>query len=113
MAQNGSEGNGTLTIRDNRTGQEYEVPILEGDVVLEYEGSEPIDVQIERRLVVESVGEVEDGGEIAYWRETAGEKVGGTTERLKLVEMLRFSFKTLPIEPSGPNTAFQSMPARY
>ncbi len=33
MAQNGSEGKGSLTIRDNRTGQEYEVPILEGDVV--------------------------------------------------------------------------------
>ncbi|MBW3535267.1 MAG: citrate (Si)-synthase, partial [Gemmatimonadetes bacterium] len=33
MAENGTEGKGTLTIRDNRNGQEYEVPILEGDVV--------------------------------------------------------------------------------
>ena len=33
MAENGSEGKGTLTIRDSRNGEEYEVPILEGDVV--------------------------------------------------------------------------------
>ena len=33
MAENGSEGSDTLTIRDNRTGREYEVDILEGDVI--------------------------------------------------------------------------------
>jgi citrate synthase len=33
MAENGSEGSNTLSIRDNRTGREYEVDILEGDVI--------------------------------------------------------------------------------
>ncbi len=33
MADNGDGGKDTLTIRDNRTGREYEVDILEGDVV--------------------------------------------------------------------------------
>ncbi len=33
MAENGSEGSNTLSIRDNRTGREYEVEILEGDVI--------------------------------------------------------------------------------
>ena len=31
MAENGSEGNNTLTVRDNRTGREYEIDIREGD----------------------------------------------------------------------------------
>jgi citrate synthase len=33
MADNGSEGANTLSIRDNRTGKEYEIDILEGDVI--------------------------------------------------------------------------------
>jgi citrate synthase len=33
MSENESGANGTLTIRDNRTGKEYEVDILEGDVI--------------------------------------------------------------------------------
>jgi citrate synthase len=33
MADNGSEGSNTLSIRDNRTGRDYEVEILEGDVI--------------------------------------------------------------------------------
>ncbi|MEM7417968.1 MAG: citrate synthase [Gemmatimonadota bacterium] len=33
MAENGSEGSKTLSIRDNRTGREYEVDILDGDVI--------------------------------------------------------------------------------
>ena len=33
MADSGTEGNGTLSIKDNRTGKEYEVEILEGDVI--------------------------------------------------------------------------------
>lgn len=33
MADNGSEGAKTLSIRDNRTGKNYEVDILEGDVI--------------------------------------------------------------------------------
>jgi citrate synthase len=33
MGDNGSDGNGTLTVRDNRTGREYEIDILDGDVI--------------------------------------------------------------------------------
>ena len=33
MSDSGTEGNGTLSIKDNRTGKEYEVDILEGDVI--------------------------------------------------------------------------------
>lgn len=33
MAENGSSGKNTLSIRDNRTGRDYEVDILEGDVI--------------------------------------------------------------------------------
>jgi citrate synthase len=33
MGDNGSAGQNTLTIRDNRTGKDYQVPILEGDVI--------------------------------------------------------------------------------
>ncbi|MDA0328322.1 MAG: citrate synthase [Gemmatimonadetes bacterium] len=33
MADNGSEGTKTLSIRDNRTGKNYEVDILDGDVI--------------------------------------------------------------------------------
>jgi citrate synthase len=33
MGENGSEGQNTLSIRDNRTGKTYEVDILEGDIV--------------------------------------------------------------------------------
>ena len=33
MAENVTKGKDTLTIRDNRTGSEYEVDILEGDVI--------------------------------------------------------------------------------
>ena len=33
MSENGSEGNNTLSIRDNRTGRNYEVDILDGDVI--------------------------------------------------------------------------------
>jgi citrate synthase len=33
MADNGSTGNNTLSIRDNRTGKNYEVNILDGDVI--------------------------------------------------------------------------------
>ncbi|MGB1658062.1 MAG: citrate/2-methylcitrate synthase, partial [Longimicrobiales bacterium] len=33
MSENGSEGANTLSIRDNRTGRDYEVDILEGDVI--------------------------------------------------------------------------------
>jgi citrate synthase len=33
MADKGSEGKNTLSIRDNRTGRDYEVDILEGDVI--------------------------------------------------------------------------------
>ena len=33
MGDNGSGGNHTLSIRDNRTGRDYEVEILEGDVI--------------------------------------------------------------------------------
>ncbi len=33
MADNASDGKNTLTIRDNRTGRDYEVDILEGDVI--------------------------------------------------------------------------------
>ena len=33
MTEDGSGGKNTLTIRDNRTGREYEVDILEGDVI--------------------------------------------------------------------------------
>jgi citrate synthase len=33
MAENGSERKNTLSIRDNRTGRDYEVEILEGDVI--------------------------------------------------------------------------------
>ena len=33
MAENGSESRNSLTIRDNRTGRDYEVDILEGDVI--------------------------------------------------------------------------------
>ena len=33
MSESGTEGNGTLSIKDNRTGKEYEVDILDGDVI--------------------------------------------------------------------------------
>jgi citrate synthase len=33
MGDNGSDGNGTLTVRDNRTGREYEIDIQDGDVI--------------------------------------------------------------------------------
>jgi citrate synthase len=33
MSENGSEGSNTLSIRDNRTGRQYEVDILDGDVI--------------------------------------------------------------------------------
>jgi citrate synthase len=33
MGNNGKKGSGTLTIRDNRTGREYDVDILDGDVI--------------------------------------------------------------------------------
>jgi len=33
MADNGTEGKNSLTIRDNRTGREYEIDIREGDVI--------------------------------------------------------------------------------
>ena len=33
MAENGSEGKNTLSVRDNRTGREYEIDIHEGDVI--------------------------------------------------------------------------------
>jgi citrate synthase len=33
MGDNGSDGKNTLSIRDNRTGRDYEVDILEGDVI--------------------------------------------------------------------------------
>ena len=33
MGEDGSEGNSTLSIRDNRTGRDYEIEILEGDVI--------------------------------------------------------------------------------
>ena len=33
MSENGSEGTNTLSIRDNRTGRDYEVEILDGDVI--------------------------------------------------------------------------------
>jgi len=33
MGDNGTEPRDTLTIRDNRTGRDYEVDILEGDVI--------------------------------------------------------------------------------
>ncbi|MHB1194352.1 MAG: citrate synthase [Longimicrobiales bacterium] len=33
MGDNVNAGSNTLTVRDNRTGREYEVPILEGDVI--------------------------------------------------------------------------------
>ena len=33
MAENGSDGKNTLSIRDNRTGRDYEVDILDGDVI--------------------------------------------------------------------------------
>ena len=33
MSENGSEGANTLSIRDNRTGRDYEVDILDGDVI--------------------------------------------------------------------------------
>lgn len=33
MADNGSEGQNTLSIRDNRTGKNYEVDIMDGDVI--------------------------------------------------------------------------------
>jgi citrate synthase len=33
MADNGSDGTNTLSIRDNRTGREYEIEILDGDVI--------------------------------------------------------------------------------
>ena len=33
MSENGSEGTNTLSIRDNRTGRDYEVDILDGDVI--------------------------------------------------------------------------------
>ncbi|MCH8241934.1 MAG: citrate (Si)-synthase, partial [Planctomycetes bacterium] len=33
MTEDGSGGKDTLTIRDNRTGREYEVDILEGEVI--------------------------------------------------------------------------------
>jgi len=33
MGDNGNGGSNTLSIRDNRTGRDYEVPILEGDVI--------------------------------------------------------------------------------
>jgi citrate synthase len=33
MGDNGSDGNGSLTVRDNRTGREYEIDIQDGDVI--------------------------------------------------------------------------------
>ena len=33
MGDNGNGGGNTLSIRDNRTGRDYEIPILEGDVI--------------------------------------------------------------------------------
>ncbi len=33
MGETGSEGRDTLSIRDNRTGREYEIDVLEGDVI--------------------------------------------------------------------------------
>jgi citrate synthase len=33
MADNGNEGSNSLSIRDNRTGRDYEIEILEGDVI--------------------------------------------------------------------------------
>ena len=33
MGDNGTEPRDTLSIRDNRTGRDYEVDILEGDVI--------------------------------------------------------------------------------
>ena len=33
MGETGSEGRDTLLIRDNRTGREYEIDVLEGDVI--------------------------------------------------------------------------------
>ena len=33
MGENGSEGQNTLSIRDNRTGKNYEVDIHSGDVI--------------------------------------------------------------------------------
>ncbi len=33
MAENGSEGKNTLSVRDNRTGRDYEIDIHEGDVI--------------------------------------------------------------------------------
>ena len=33
MTENASEGANTLSIRDNRTGRDYEVDILDGDVI--------------------------------------------------------------------------------
>ena len=33
MGENGNEVRNTLSIRDNRTGKEYEVEILDGDVI--------------------------------------------------------------------------------
>ena len=33
MGETGSEGGNTLSIRDNRTGRDYEIDILEGDVI--------------------------------------------------------------------------------
>ena len=33
MSDNGNEGKNTLSIRDNRTGRDYEIDILDGDVI--------------------------------------------------------------------------------
>jgi citrate synthase len=33
MADSGNDGNGTLSVKDNRTGKEYEIDILDGDVI--------------------------------------------------------------------------------
>jgi len=33
MAENGSSGKNTLSIRDNRTGRDYDIDIHEGDVI--------------------------------------------------------------------------------
>ena len=33
MGDNGSDGNDSLTVRDNRTGREYEIDIQDGDVI--------------------------------------------------------------------------------
>ncbi|MCH2460911.1 MAG: hypothetical protein MK239_07705 [Gemmatimonadetes bacterium] len=36
MGETGSEGRDTLSIRDNRTGREYEIDVLEGDVIRQW-----------------------------------------------------------------------------